>query len=150
MKRDILDYLGNVIGEMDLPDDTSEEVWAQKLAVYAVDPNPNALQILDATIKERKEWADDFMQRFKKKNLLENINGMQALWVHHRLRALPVNFTGMDFTIDLLNLVVSGDLECACLALMNTPPDAMDQPFHFLSQERLDWIVKELKDYLHW
>lgn len=41
MIRDILDYLGNKIGELELPDGTSEEVWAAKLAVYAIPPeNP--------------------------------------------------------------------------------------------------------------
>jgi hypothetical protein len=35
MKKDILNYEGAKIGELELPDDTSEEVWAAKLAVYA-------------------------------------------------------------------------------------------------------------------
>lgn len=38
MTRDILDYEGNVVGELDLPDDTPEEVWAAKLAKYALPP----------------------------------------------------------------------------------------------------------------
>lgn len=38
MTRDILDYQGNVIGELSLPDDTSEAVWTAKLAPYAVAP----------------------------------------------------------------------------------------------------------------
>jgi hypothetical protein len=37
-KRDCLDYLGNKIGELELPDDTSEDVWSQKLAIYAAPP----------------------------------------------------------------------------------------------------------------
>lgn len=39
MKRDILDYLGNKIGELELPDETSEEVWTAKLAKYAKAPS---------------------------------------------------------------------------------------------------------------
>lgn len=38
MARDILDWQGNVIGELELPEGTSEEVWTQKLAVYAMAP----------------------------------------------------------------------------------------------------------------
>lgn len=38
MKRNILDYLGNVIGELELPDDTAENVWQEKLARYAQPP----------------------------------------------------------------------------------------------------------------
>lgn len=37
-KRDILDYLGNKIGELELPVGTSESVWQEKLAVYALPP----------------------------------------------------------------------------------------------------------------
>lgn len=38
MKRDILDYLGNKIGELELPDNTAESVWEEKLAVYLKPP----------------------------------------------------------------------------------------------------------------
>jgi hypothetical protein len=38
MKRDILDYQGIKIGELELPDDTSEEVWESRLAKYAKPP----------------------------------------------------------------------------------------------------------------
>lgn len=56
MTRDILDYQGNVVGELDLPDDTSEAVWAEKLAVYArpptiqVSPDVTPRQIRQALI----------------------------------------------------------------------------------------------------
>jgi hypothetical protein len=36
--RDILNYLGEVVGTLELPDNTSEEVWAEKLALYAAPP----------------------------------------------------------------------------------------------------------------
>lgn len=38
MKRDILDYLGNKIGVLELPDGTSEAVWAYRLSIYARPP----------------------------------------------------------------------------------------------------------------
>jgi hypothetical protein len=38
MIRDILDYNGNVIGQLELPDDTPEEIWAATLAKYVVVP----------------------------------------------------------------------------------------------------------------
>lgn len=38
MIRDILNYLGEKIGELDLPDNTPEEVWVEKLSVYAIVP----------------------------------------------------------------------------------------------------------------
>lgn len=38
MKKDILNYLGEKIGELELPDSTSEEVWQRKLALYSQPP----------------------------------------------------------------------------------------------------------------
>lgn len=36
--RDILNHLGEKIGDLELPEGTSEEVWAEKLAPYAIAP----------------------------------------------------------------------------------------------------------------
>lgn len=38
MKRDILNHLDEKIGELELPDNTPEEVWKQKLDRYKVAP----------------------------------------------------------------------------------------------------------------
>lgn len=43
MKHDILNHLGEKIGELELPDDTSQEVIAEKLAKYAQPPVPPAI-----------------------------------------------------------------------------------------------------------
>jgi hypothetical protein len=43
-KRDCLDYLGNKVGELELPDGTSEEVWENRLALYAKVPNSDPIQ----------------------------------------------------------------------------------------------------------
>ncbi len=37
-KRDIYNHLGQKVGELELPNETTEEQWAEKLAPYAVDP----------------------------------------------------------------------------------------------------------------
>lgn len=43
MKRNILDYQGNVIGELELPDGTSESVWADRLSTFAKPPPVTAI-----------------------------------------------------------------------------------------------------------
>jgi len=52
MVRDCLDYLGNVVGELELPDDTSEETWAEALAVYSKPPPP--IEIPDISPRQMK------------------------------------------------------------------------------------------------
>lgn len=51
MTRDILDKHGNVIGALTLPDETTEDVWAEKLGIYSyVAPPKTMAQIVDAKI----------------------------------------------------------------------------------------------------
>lgn len=60
MIRDILNYSGDVIGTLELPDDTSEDIWQQKLAVYAAPPvvpipDPSIQQIHSALVA--RSWT---------------------------------------------------------------------------------------------
>lgn len=105
---------------------------------------------LDVSIQSKIDFAQSLIAEFKKKNISEGINALQGLWMHQRTRALPVTLNGITFTVDLMNMVISGDLELACLSLMNTPADNMTMPFHWLSQERLNFLVAKLKIYLGW
>jgi hypothetical protein len=50
--RNILDYYGTVIGQMELPDDTSEQVWTEKLAPYAVMPNDLVADVTPRQIRQ--------------------------------------------------------------------------------------------------
>ena len=38
MKRDIFNYLNEKVGELELPDGTSDAIWEQKLAVFRIPP----------------------------------------------------------------------------------------------------------------
>lgn len=148
--RDILDYLGNVVGQLELPDDTPEEVWQAKLAPYAVTPESAQEKFLNYTIKVRKQFCEDLLERFKKKNILDGINAMQGMWMHHMMRSYPVTFGGVNYTVDILNMAVSGDVEIACLALIYGATDDMSQPYHWISSERKAWLIGELKSFLGW
>jgi hypothetical protein len=88
------------------------------------------------------------MAEFKEANLGSGIDLAQALWVHHRLRALDINVGGLPMTIDLMNLVVSGDLEAAYATLSYATPDDMTQPYHWLSSEQIGFLTQRLGQYL--
>lgn len=153
MKRDILDYQGNKIGELELPDDTSEEVWQKKLSFYTQTP-PSPQEISDSrlqfTIEERIVWAKSMLQRFKKRNIGLGINAPQSLWLHHRMRALEINFMGIPMVQDIVNMAASGDIETACLAIMYSVPDDGSQPYHWYTIETRQWLINEMKSYLGW
>jgi len=150
MERPIKNYLGEVIGTLSFPDDTPEEKWQAALAPYTLPPVDPTAQRIRISIKDRKEYADDLIERFKFKNISEGINALQAMYMHHKMRALPVTFYGVPMTLDLLNMVVSGDIEVACLSLMYCTPDDGTMPFHWLNAARVSWLVTEMKSYLGW
>jgi hypothetical protein len=52
-KRDILNYLGDKIGELELPSNTSEEIWQKKLALYAM--APEASKLVDVTPRQIRQ-----------------------------------------------------------------------------------------------
>lgn len=153
MKRDILNYNNEKIGELEMPNSTSEEAWEKALAPYRVAP-PSAQEIADSrlrfTIKERKVWAEEMMERFKQRNISAGINAAQSLWLHHRMRALEINFSGISMTQDILNMAVSGDIETATIALIHSTPDDGSQPFHWYTAATRQWLVDEMKSYLGW
>lgn len=117
-------------------------------------------------LESNREFATDLMIRMKVMNAAVGINLGQALWVHHRMRALDIvipqeladNFpgsglesvVGVAMTIDLLNLVISGDLEVAYVCLAACVPDAGNQPHHFLVADAVAWIRHEIGVFLGW
>lgn len=104
--------------------------------------------------KSLQDFASDFMLALKIKNISEGINATQALWIHHRLRAwdvqLPAQMGGFAYTVDVMNMIVAGDIETATISLIYGTADDMTMPYHWLSTERLAYIVGELKIWLGW
>lgn len=105
------------------------------------------------TVHENKEFADDMMQRLKVRNLSEGLASIdQAAWVHHRLR--KTDYTLSDgatvVQIDVLNLVISGDIETAENVLSQLAPDNMTESYHWWTQARIDWVRNEIRTYLGW
>lgn len=115
--------------------------------------NGDINQALSANVIAAKEFANDLLQRLKEKNLSEGLDSIdKSAWVHHRLRKVP--YTLSDNTtvveIDVLNLVVSGDIETAESVLGQMSVDSMQESYHWLTQERIDWIRDEIRKYLGW
>lgn len=79
MRRDILDYNGNKIGDMELPDDTSEQVWAEKLAPYAAGPGSLSMAtIVSNKIMNYRKLAPGLLVDFYTQNTLAGITTAQS------------------------------------------------------------------------
>lgn len=112
--------------------------------------NENSSEQIYLTIYDRKYFCDELMDRFKKLNINSQITAAQGFWLHTRLRQHTFTFYGNTYTLDIMNLIVSGDVELGCIAMMNFSPDSMEEPYHFFTQQRIDWLVNEMKKYLGW
>lgn len=58
MIRDILNNLGAVIGQLELPDETTEEQWAAVLAPYAAEPDLTLVQPVVTSFAADKAEVD--------------------------------------------------------------------------------------------
>lgn len=100
--------------------------------------------------KSNVQFANELFMQFKQKNIDEGINGSQAIWLHHRTRAMNITAFGINYTLDIINMAASGDIETACLSLMYSTPDDMTEPQHWLTQDRIDFLVSSMKTHLGW
>ena len=118
------------------------------------DHTPNFIPgIVHTTVHANKVFADNLMQELKERNILEGLASLdQAAWVHHRLRKMDYTMTDTTTIVqlDLMNLVVSGDIETAEQALGQMSADDMTEAYHWLNQDRIDWIRNEIRNYLGW
>jgi hypothetical protein len=99
----------------------------------------------------RAKFGRLLMLAFKQKNISEGITAGQAIWLHSRMREFTVNFPGMPpVKVDVLNMALSGDIEAGCLALIYGVVDDMSEPYHWVSNERRNWLVAQCKEFLGW
>jgi hypothetical protein len=135
----------------------SEQLTPEELsALQVVVQNHNAnfvSSIVSKTVSQNKQFADNLMERLKNKNILDGLSSIdQAAWVHHRLRKMDYTMSDGQTVVqlDIMNLVVSGDVETAAMALSQMQPDDMSEPHHWLNTERINWIRNEIHSYLNW
>lgn len=104
---------------------------------------------LERSVSSGRLAAERVIEKFKKNNLArfiaagmpQELSLMKSMWMHHRMRAITFTLGGVEFTIDLLNLCISGDLSTAAFILSQVVPDDMSQPYHFMSAE----VIAELR-----
>jgi hypothetical protein len=109
--------------------------------------------VIQKTVTENKTFADKLMQDIKFKNIEEGLTSIdQSAWIHHRLRKIDYTLSdGLTVVqIDLMNLIISGDVETADQVLGQLDADDMSENFHWLNQDRIDWIRNEIRTYLGW
>lgn len=118
--------------------------------------------------ESRRKFGGELMLAFKQKNISEGMQWFQAIHLHSRIKKWKVNYPtpaqfphpayssignvigGTSDEVDLFNMIAGGDIETACFSLMYGENDAMDLPHHWISEERRQWIVSQMKAWLGW
>lgn len=74
MIQNILDSNGNVIGTLELPDETEQEVWDSQMAIYSYEPpSITPAQIVSSAIQNAQQFGEQLMVQYATQNVLQGI-----------------------------------------------------------------------------
>lgn len=133
--RNILDANENIIGELSLPDGTSEQEWAARLAEFQyVTPTPSLSERVKLSIQNAITFGLQLMIEFASENVL-----------------LGITQAGMTSTVRLrlagvVNALQTGSLYDAIHELKIIPEESKDGTF--ITDARLLSAVNRIEKYL--
>lgn len=141
MIKDILDLNGNIIGTLELPDSTSDEVWAEQLAFYAASPGtltPN--QIVSASIQNAQNFGAQLLLSFATTNVL---NGITQAGL-----TIPVS----DYLVNVYNYLSAGSLYATISAIETLIADTSETKAGlapFITNDVLYTYLNKIQAYLN-
>jgi len=118
--------------------------------------------------ESRRRFGLELMLAFKQKNISEGMQWFQAIHLHSRIKKWSVTYPtaaqfphpsyaaigdaigGTTDEVDIFNMIAGGDIETACFSLMYGQNDSMSQPNHWITEERRQWIITQMKAWLGW
>lgn len=121
--REIIDFQGNIIGTLELPDFTAESVWSEKLAVYRKDP----AEILKVT-------PEDYVERVSE-TLQDMLSSISAKLPDDQMKKFG------DFMSPVLFYILSGRTQIL-LDYINANPSAID----LLGKQNYVDLIGKLKE----
>lgn len=126
--RNIVNYQGTVIGQLTLPDNTSEAAWTNALAPYAQPPK-SISEIVYDRLGQYEAAAEQLIRELKRDNTLAGITVQQSDQL-------------FDDYADVLIRIREGAFPTAIYRLQQK------QPSGFVTQEMLDSWIKKIQSYL--
>ena len=129
-KRNILNYLGQKIGELELPANTSEETWQTKLAPFAIPPRAVIpKEIVQSKILQYRALATQLLTEMYAENTLAGISVQDS-------DALFSEYS------DVILRIQQGAFPTALYRLSQKAPSG------FVTQELLDSWAARIRTYL--
>jgi hypothetical protein len=98
------------------------------------------------------DFCTDLMNTFVRNNTNEGITIEQSLYLFARLGNLTIarewpDMPG-DVKVDLSTLMQTGAIPTLYFVLLRLTPDDMTQPYHWLSQARIDWMKGKIEEFI--
>lgn len=107
------------------------------------------------SVKDRQLFGLYLFEEFTRKSVEDGIDAAQGLWSHQRLKSVDVNlfllnpsYPNILFNVDVIHLITNGSIELAYLSLQCFVPDSMLLSYHWLSSDRIDWVINEMANFL--
>lgn len=116
----------------------------------------------------RQEFGENLMLAFKQKNISEGMQWFQAIHLHSRIKDVIVTYPtpeqfphpayaavgaligGQTKNVDIFNMIKGGDIETAYFSLLYTTNDPMTSPEHWITEERRQWLLEQMRVWLGW
>lgn len=138
--RNILDYQGNIIGELTLPDDATDDQWSNALASYAAPPIiPTAQQVAEEEINDACNFGQALITQFAAANALAGITQSgQTLAV-------------ISYTADLSQCLYTGSLLAAITLLQGMIADSSEAKTAcspFITNAIIESYMNQIQTYL--
>jgi hypothetical protein len=90
-------------------------------------------------------FGQNLLHDWMRKNVLEGMSIKQSLWVFARFEDFKINCDFGEKHVDLFKMFQSGAIPTVYFCILQIQPDDMTQPYHWLTQERLDWVKEKIE-----
>lgn len=99
----------------------------------------------EAAIQFTRQLLHDWMRQ----NTIEGMNLQQSLWMFSRFEGVTISTPwNTAQSIDLFKMLYVGAVPTVYYCLLRVQPDDMTQPYHWLTQARIDWFKSRIEEYI--
>lgn len=93
-------------------------------------------------------FGNQLLNDWMRKNIIEGMNIKQSLWVFSRFEDFYIDCDFGSRKVDIFKMFRSGAIPTAYFCLLQVDVDPMTEDYHWITQERIDWVLSQIEDYL--
>lgn len=109
------------------------------------------LELLAASYPDQESaimFSKKLLSDWMRKNTLEGMTIQQSLWVFSRIEDFSILIDGTNKKVDLFKMFQSGAIHTLYYCILRFTADDMSKPYHWVTQERINWVKAKIEEYL--